>query len=313
MADCTQESCSQPIEDDVEVGNIQPEDFVEETVECIKRTASLLLDVIKAAPDISSTSEPAQPLTTDELDIPSGNHLFRPQPPNIIGGVPSTNPALPDIDLPDGRVGCSLYVDHLDNYFVLCKKLLQDTLVASKALENGDDDHLFFTSTCVIQPIDTRLIHCMIKGDLSIKYRTDQHVQLILDELWRSQTVPFGFDKNTPMQPAIYIQYLTNSDGVGLDTAQSILLIKRLREYANLQDPDYALQVDTFTGVGNEANSTTVNNGARKYLSGASDTALIPERVKHVHDFCNALRGASRTTPRSKSTRYAKSGTQTAC
>jgi hypothetical protein len=271
--------------DDILVANSQPEDFGPTKALIIRGAEPVLKAIIDAATDISLTTEPAQEVTSRKI---STHQHFRPRPSNNIGTA-KINPSLPDIDLPGGKGGCSIYVDHIENYRTLHERLLNDETKISKSLVRRDDVHLLLTGLGVLQAMDTRIIHCLVRGDLSKRYRQDSEVQIVINELWRSQTIPFDKDDDVPVQPAVYIQYLVDKDGVGPTAAEYTILITRMRNYAKLRDTSYALRIDNFTKVGGIATATTIKNGFRKYLNRASDEAPSSERVGHVLAFCNAL------------------------
>jgi hypothetical protein len=253
-----------------------------------RQPSALLIDAIAVAADVSSTSEdPPARLSNNKLPDLPWHGRFKPNPPTFIGNV-GTNPPLPDIDLPHGKGGCSPYVDHLDTYETLFNELLKDELIESNVLERDVEIQLLITSHRILQAMDTRIIHCLVRGDLPIRYRKDRDVKCIIDTLWRSQDVPFGYPRDTAVQPAIYVQYLTDRDGVGLSAAQYTVLISRMRTYAGMKDPDYALKIDTFM-PSQQATMKMIKNGRRKYLNRQLDTAPSAERVGWVIRFCDAL------------------------
>jgi hypothetical protein len=147
----------------------------------------VLLGFIAAAPDSSSMSDSALPLTNYKLDPPLGHRIFR------------------------SRIQITI-IDHLDNYMALCKKLLKDELVVSKALEEPEDDHLLVISLNVFQYMEPRIIHCLIRGDLSSQYRTEWHA---IDDFWRKRDAPSGLRNGLPAQLDTYTRYITDNDGVG--------------------------------------------------------------------------------------------------
>jgi hypothetical protein len=271
--------------DDIQVANSQPDDYGPTKAKNIREAEPVLKAIIAAATDISRISEPAQDVTKRKINP---HQHFRPRPNNSIGTA-KMNPLLSDIDLPGGKVGCSLYVDHLKSYRALYERLLNDETKTSASLERRDDVHLLLTGLGVLQAMDTRVVHCLIRGDLSKRYRQDSEVQLVINELWRSQTNPFDHDDDAPVQPAVYIQYLVDKDGVGPTAAEYTVLIERMRNYAKLRDPTYALQVDNSTKVGGSPTIQTINSGSRKYLNRDPDKLPTPERKNHVLAFCNAL------------------------
>jgi hypothetical protein len=154
----------------------------------------VLLGFIAAAPDISSMSNSALPLTNHKLDPPLGHRIFRSRVQNTI-------------------------TDHLDNYRVLYVKLLKDELVVSKALEEPEDDHLLVISLNGFQYMDTPIIHCLTREDLPRKYRTECHA---IGELWRKRDALWP-RKHPPVQLVIYIRYITDKDSVGLTSLNSPL------------------------------------------------------------------------------------------
>jgi hypothetical protein len=98
------------------------------------------------------------------------------------------NVLLHEIALPPGRVGCSEYVDHLSSYDTLITRLLGDELSASNALRGADHDYLRKLCREILWPMDTRVLHCILRGDLPRQYRTDPVIRKILKKLWNSQT-----------------------------------------------------------------------------------------------------------------------------
>jgi hypothetical protein len=297
-SECLTDAFSSPtsnstMADDIQVANSQPEDYGPTKAREIINAEPVLKAIIAAATDISRISEPPQDVTKRNI-IP--HQHFRPRPSNSIGTA-KMNPLLSDIDIPSGKVGCSLYVDHLKSYRVLYERLLNEETKTSASLERRDDVHLLLTGLGVLQAMDTRVIHCLIRGDLSKRYRQDSEVQLVINELWRSQNKPFGMDDDTPVQPAVYIQYLVDKDGVGPTAAEYTVLIERMRNYAKQRDHAYALKVDNSTKVGGSPNIQTITSGSRKYLNREADKLPTPERKNHALAFCNALEKRVKNDP----------------
>jgi hypothetical protein len=259
---------------------------------------SPLLDGIACAADVSSTSEePVIRLSCHELPDRPWYGRFQPRPPCHIGAV-ETNPTLPTIELPHGSDGCSVYVRYLDSYTTLASNLLWiDELVEWYGLPEDRKPRLLATACGVLQAMDTRLIHCLIRGDLPKRYREDKDVKCIIDRLWRSQDPPFGSVKDTAVQPAVYIQYLTSREGSGLNASQYRIVIRRMREYAIMQDVDYALKVDTFM-PSSKSTMRMVKNRRLRYLNSQPDTPPSFERIGWILRFCEALEHRVESDPR---------------
>jgi hypothetical protein len=263
-----------------------------------KPATLLLLDAIAVATDVSSTSEePVIRLSCHKLPDRPWYGLFQPRPPRDIDTV-ETYPPLPDIELPHGKEGCSNYVAYLGNYKTLASKLLQiDELVESYGLKEDPKTLLLATARGVLQAMDTRLIHCLVRGDLPKRYREDNDVKCIIDRLWRSQDPPLESSKDIAIQPAVYIQYLTSRDGAGLNASQYTILISRMREYAIKEGVEYALKVDTFMPSSNST-MRMVKNGSLRYLSSQPETSTSYERVGWILKFCDALERRVKSEPR---------------
>jgi hypothetical protein len=259
---------------------------------------SLLLDAIAVATDVSSTSEePVIRLSCHKLPDRPWYGRFQPRPPQDIDTV-EINPPLPDIEPPHGKEGCSSYVSYLGNYETLVRELLQiDELVESYGLREDSKTLLLRTAHGVLQMMDTRLIHCLVRGDLPKRYREDNNVKCIIDQLWRSQDPPFGSVKDIAVQPAVYIQYLTSRDGTGLNASQYTILISRMREYAIKEGVEYALKVDTFMPSSNST-MRMVKNGSLRYLSSQPEISTSYERVGWILKFCDALERRVKSEPR---------------
>jgi hypothetical protein len=257
-----------------------------------------LMGGIAGAADVSSISEePVPGLSYHQLPDRPWYGRFQPRPPCHIGAV-ETNPTLPTIELPHGSDGCSVYVRYLDSYTTLASSLLRiDELVEWYGLPEDDKPRLLATARGVLQAMDTRLIHCLIRGDLPKRYREDKDVKCIIDRLWRSQDPPFGSVKDTAVQPAIYIQYLTSREGCGLNVSQYRIVIRRMREYAIMQDVDYALKVDTFM-LCSKSTMRMVKNRRLRYLNSQPDTPPSFERIEWIMRFCKALEHRVENEPR---------------
>jgi hypothetical protein len=260
------------------------------------RTA--FLNGVASAFDVSSTSEePVIRLSCHELPDRPWYGRFQPRPPCHIGAV-ETNPTLPTIELPHGSDGCSVYVRYLDSYTTLASNLLWiDELVEWYGLREVSKTWLLATACGFLEAMDTRLIHCLIRGDLPTRYRKDKDVKCIIDQLWRSQDPPFGSPKDIAVQPAIYIQYLTSREGCGLNVSQYKIVIRRMREYAIMQDVDYALKVDTFM-PSSKSTMRMVKNRRLRYLNSQPNTPPSFERIGWILRFCEALERRVENEPR---------------
>lgn len=140
----------------------------------------------------------------------------------------------------------------------------------------------------ILISMDTRIIRSLIRGDLARQYRTSLNIKKILDELWRQATV--GKKRR---QPIIYVQYIVNKNGTGLNKPQLLELIVHLREYCDKADarypsPPFIVEVDK-RGTAKGWHVTMNRLGRRKYLNRTIGFGSMDCRKIEIEKFCVAL------------------------
>lgn len=266
-----------------------------------QETVRQFLLAVQQAPDIVQATDLADEITDPPETVPNGPEIedvnwhreFHPDSNSNITRITSINPNLPDITLSNGRIGCSAYVDHLSSYDALIDKLLGDELVEFKTLRESDDMQLRHLCRNVLLPMDTRVLHCLVRGDLSYQYRNDLEIKKLMDKLWVSQRQPLA-NSMGPVQPSIYIQYIVDKNGRGLTAVQRMALTARLREYCNNTNHGYAFRVDTQRRTLRWSTEASYK-GHRKYLSQSADQPPIERRQRWILEFCDSLERHTRT------------------
>lgn len=256
--------------------------------------ANHFMDIIRAAPDIAPAinTEPADDVnetlatSLDGMEVPWHSE-FHPSS-NVAEEIP-LNPPLSDIDIGMGSSGFSVYVNYLSSYKNLINKLLGDELTNSKVLVGCGLTTLQRLCTHVLLPMDTRIIHCIIRGDLSHQYRTDSKIKTIMNKLWKSQTPPIG-NKYRQVQPSVYIQYLVDKNGLGLAAEQLQTLVACLRDYCDVENGNKTLAFDVDSGrQPTKWQEKWSNGGKRLYLNRTKNQAPDQRRCDWVETFCVAL------------------------
>jgi hypothetical protein len=267
----------------------------EEDMDAVK-TLVQILSAVSLSPDVDSSDEDMDSSSHD-LDDQDVVWHKKFHPKGRFDTERTKNPPLSEIELPHGKQVCSKYVNHINSYHALTLNLIGDELIASNALKGAQMEQLMSVCYEVLFPMDTRVVHCLIRGDLSFKYRNDPTIRRIMDGLWQSQHPPVG-NKYVPVQPALYIQYLVNEAGEGLEGSQRETIISRIRDYCNGSDHEYAFRVDSWkTNAWTKYHS---HQGHRKHLSKSVGDQSISNRKTSAYVFCDALEKNTRAVPNCK-------------
>lgn len=223
------------------VEDSEDEDERGESSEPQEEMARQFIDRVRVAPDIfsSTTTEGAEDerfnANLDPDDVEWRDRFHRSNSGGQASEPQIHNPDLPAFELTEASPGYSVYAKYLHSYRALIDKLIEDELQGPRPLYGSDNLHLLHECRDLLYPIDTRIVHSLIRGDLLIRYRNDPEIKSIMDRIWRSQSSPIG-PKNqiTAVQPSIYIQYLVDNHGKGLDAQQRNELIVHLRKYRKM-------------------------------------------------------------------------------
>jgi hypothetical protein len=146
---------------------------------------------------------------------------------NFVGDIPP-NPPLSDIDISPEYDGGSICINHLSSYEMLIDKLLGDEVQVSEAFKEADGLHLKHLCRNTLLPIDTRILHCLVRGDLPRMYRNDINIKRAMNVLWKSQSAPLGA-ASAEVQRCIYFQYLVDRNGLGFNAIQRATLYLALK------------------------------------------------------------------------------------
>jgi hypothetical protein len=114
---------------------------------------------------------------------------------------------------------CSPYAKHLSSYRTLIDHLVVDEDMAENTLKRHNALGLQHLCKYVLCSIDTRILHCLIRGDLPRQYQEDPDMKNLCDRLWQDHTKTFERDNSLVVQPGIYINYIADRQGDGLDVS----------------------------------------------------------------------------------------------
>lgn len=247
---------------------------------------------IKAAKQASDLSVALDPEIRDDCNETSTNCLeardgnwqwsFYSGPPSYM----TDNPLLSAFTDPT-NAAFSPYAQSLNSYDELIQHLLRDEMEQSDILHGGDVRRFKEICRGILYPMDTRVIHSLIRGDLPRVARTDTDVKKVLDHLFASQAPTIAEPKF--IQPSIYIQYIVTRGWSGLTAAQRARLTHCLKHYCHSKDHDYALKVDSvkFTGPWTLSNS---RSGLRKYLMTKNNSKQNDDRRIQGRRFLHQVR-----------------------
>ena len=203
--------------------------------------------------------------------------------PNTVGDAHNVNPELSSI--PAGTPGgSSVYANHLETYATLVDKLFEFEFGTPAFSHVSKRLPVVLLAQNILMSINTRLIHALILGDLPRQYRVDADMRKAIDRLWRDQQPAVGNRTADTKQPVIYIQYIVDRDGYGLNAAQRRTVIDSMLKYCDGNDPDHAFRIDS-AHPGTKWQRSLSNLGRRRYLARTTHENPSHSRQHHLRAF----------------------------
>lgn len=230
--------------------------------------------------DFPECSKPAQIAGSSTANTLTQKDLGLHQPGVNNNSAIRENPHLDSIVLPDVPDLGSRYIRYTNTYSSLRTALLDDELASSTVLRGTKCSFIERTANNILMSMDKRVLHGLVRGNLPILYRNDGIVKQIINRL-----TPATLVMRETEQPTIYINYIVDRHGYGLNAVERTLLIQRLRQYINKVDHDFATQVDTYIDI-SKWSFLQSHRGDRKYLG---DGETEKDRRDIVERFCSNL------------------------
>ncbi|KAH7123926.1 hypothetical protein B0J11DRAFT_506968 [Dendryphion nanum] len=160
----------------------------------------------------------------DNVDWTEGHPANR--DPTIL----SAGPLLVDIEIPDELKPHVPWHGKTNSYDDLVTAILSQDSLRSITLAGASLSFVTSEATCILLSIHNLLLGSLIRGDFPFQYRNDHELARVVEETWREGT----FSENDErIQPVIYIQYIVNKDGYGLNAQQLALLRQSLLRYCD--------------------------------------------------------------------------------